>query len=301
MKLNQLYYFKAVCKYNNITKAAEYLHVSQPAVTHAVRELEKELGISLFIRTNKNVVLTQEGELFFQRSSEILSGLEALVDEMRDLGEFHRTAIRIGVPPAVGTVIHPQLEIAASRKFGIELEIVEMSSEEAEFALYNDELDLIILLVEDKFYPRLEYRVLKESSLHFLTSKENPLASRDCISIPELKDERIILFYPGKIIEDIFEEYHITPKYILHSNQIQTIQRYICSGLASTLQFPEAFAHDHNICSIPVIPYMRLDIAVGKKRGKRLPSAASQLYHYLAEHPEDILSKDIILSGGADC
>lgn len=300
MKLNQLYYFKVVCRYNNVTKAAEHLHVSQPAVTHAVRELEQELGVSLFIRTNKNVILTQEGELFFQKSSDILSRLEALVDEMRDLGELHRTAIRVGVPPAVGTVVHPQLEIVATQKFGIELEIVEMSSEEAEFALYNDELDLIILLVEDKFYPRLEYRVLKESSLHFLTNKEHLLASRDCISIPELQDERIILFYPGKIIEDIFREYHITPKYILHSNQIQTIQRYICSGLASTLQFPEVFAHDYNVQSIPLTPSVRLDIAVGKKRGKRLPSAASRLYHYLAEHPEDILSKDAVLSAGAD-
>ena len=156
MKLNQLYYFKTVCKYNNITKAAEHLHVSQPAITHAIRELERELGIRLFKRTNKNVSLTQEGVLFFQKSSDILSELESLVDEMRDQGELKRAVIRVGGPPAKGTLIHPQMEIAASQKFGIGLEIVEMSSEEAEFALYNDELDLIVLLVEDKFYPRLE-------------------------------------------------------------------------------------------------------------------------------------------------
>ncbi|MEZ3434046.1 MAG: LysR family transcriptional regulator [Lachnospiraceae bacterium] len=289
MKLNQLYYFKIVCKYNNITKAAEYLHVSQPAITHAIRELEKELGICLLIRTNKNVFPTQEGELFLQKSSEILSNLEALTDEMRDLGEFHRTVIRVGVPAAIGTVILPQLEITASRKLGIELEVVEMTSEEAEFALYNDELDLIVLLIEDKFYPQLEYKVLKESSLHLLTNKNNPLAPKKSISIPELQNERIILFYPGKIIEDIFKEYHITPKYVLHSNQIQTIRRYICAGLASTLQFPEAFMRDTDIQRIPVLPSYRLDIAIGKKRGKRLPTAASRLYHYLAEHPEEIL------------
>ncbi len=48
--------------------------------------------------------------------------------------------------------------------------------------------------------------------------------------------------------------------------------------------------HVGNIQRIPVTPYVRLDIAIGKKRGKRLPSAAFQLYHYLAEHPEVILS-----------
>ena len=90
MKLNQLYYFKTVCKYNNITKAAEHLHVSQPAVTHAVRELEKELGICLFTRTNKNVVLTKEGEFFLQRSLGILASLEELIDEMHDLRSLKR-------------------------------------------------------------------------------------------------------------------------------------------------------------------------------------------------------------------
>ncbi len=93
MKLNQLYYFKTVCKYNNITKAAEHLHVSQPAITHAIRELERELGIRLFKRTNKNVSLTQEGVLFFQKSSDILSELESLFDEMRDLGDRKSTRL----------------------------------------------------------------------------------------------------------------------------------------------------------------------------------------------------------------
>lgn len=290
MTLNQLYYFKSVCKYKNITKAAESLHISQPAITRAVKELEEELGIALLTRTNKNVFLTNEGELFLQKSTAILSQLESLKDEMRDLGELRRTAIRIGVPPAIGTVVLPQIELAAAQEFGIGLEIVEMSSEEAEKALYNDELDLIVLLIEDKFYPQLDYEILQESSLYFLTNAKNPLGTRPSVSIPELQDERIIFFYPGKVIERVFEEYHITPKYILHSNQIPTIRNYILNGLASTLQFPEIFFHDTEIRRIPVLPRVRLDIAVGKKKGKRLAGAASQLYQYIAKHPEKILS-----------
>lgn len=290
MKLSQLYYFKTVCKYKNITKAAESLHISQPAITRAVKELEEELGVVLLTRTNKNVFLTSEGELFLQKSTAILSQLDALKDEMRDLGELRRTAIRIGVPPAIGTVVLPQLELVAAQEFGIGLEIVEMSSEEAETALYNDELDLILLLIEDKFYPQLDYEIMQESCLHFLTNAKNPLGTRSSVSIPELQDERIIFFYPGKVIETVFDEYHITPKYILHSNQISTIRNYILNGLASTLQFPEVFSHDAEIKSIPVSPRVRLDIAVGKKKGKRLAAAASQLYQFIAKYPEKILS-----------
>lgn len=289
MKLNQLYYFKAVCKYKNITKAAESLHISQPAITYAIKELEEELGITLLTRTNKNVFLTNEGEYFLQKAIPILSQLEALTDEMRDLGECRRTAIRIGVPPAIGTIVLPQLEYAAASELGISLEIVEMSSEETETALYNDELDLALLLIEDKFYPQLDYAVMQESCLHFLTNEKHPLGARTSVSIPDLQDERIIFFYPGKIIRSVFDEYHVTPKYILHSNQIQTIRNYILGGLASTLQFPEVFSRDAGIRNIPVTPRIRLDIAVGKKKGKRLALAASRLYQYLAAHPEKVL------------
>lgn len=294
MKLNQLYYFKTVCRYHNITKAAEQLHVSQPAVTHAVRELEKELGICLFTRTNKNVALTKEGELFLQKSTEILSRLEALADEMQDLGELRRAAVRVGIPSAIGTVIRPQLELAAAKEVGVSLEIAEMPPEEAEDALYNGELDLLIFRMENKPYPWLEYCILKETCLHFLINKKHSMASRENVSIPELQNERLLLLCHEKAAENTFKEFHITPKYVSYSDQILTIQRYICAGLASTLEFPEIFVHNPDIKSVPVTPAVRRNVAVGKKKGRRLTAAAFRFYHFLTEHPEKILIQSIV-------
>jgi len=289
MKLNQLYYFKCVCKHGNITNAAKELHISQPAITKAIQELESELGITLLHRTNKNVELTSEGQLFFNKSAAILSDLEALTDEMRDLGHLRRKSLRIGVPPAIGTLVLPQLNIIAKEKFGLELEIFDDSSEEVIRAVENDDLDLAIALLGSDYFPGVDYRILKQSSLCFCTSKDNPLAEMEKIHISQLENERIIYFYPGELIHNLFKKYGITPKYILRSNQMVTISNYITAGMASTMQFPEAFAAYPDIRAVPLADPVPLNISILKKHGKHQFAAAQNLYQYLTEHPEEII------------
>lgn len=289
MKLNQLYYFKCVCKYNNITKAANELHISQPAVTKAIHEIEEELGVVLLQRTNKNVRLTNEGQLFLNRSTAILSDLESLIDEMKDLGDMRRTSIRIGVPPAIGTIVLPQLSSAAQEEFGLELEIFDHMSDDAIRAVENDELDLAIVLLDDTFYPNIDSAVMKETSFCFCTNRRNPLAKEKAIRISQLESERIIFFHPGELIHSLFKKYAVTPKYILRSNQVITIRNYINANLASTMQFPEAFARDPEVVAIPLADPLPLTIAVVKKRGKRQFSGVAKLYQYLSEYPDKII------------
>ena len=76
MEIRVLKYFLAVAQEENITKAAELLHMSQPPLSRQMHDLEEELGVKLFERTNKQVVLTNEGALFRQRAEEILELVE---------------------------------------------------------------------------------------------------------------------------------------------------------------------------------------------------------------------------------
>ena len=67
MKISQLRYFMTVCRYNNITKAAEELYVSQPAISSSIKDLETEFGVKLFYRQNNKLLLTDEGEYFLDK------------------------------------------------------------------------------------------------------------------------------------------------------------------------------------------------------------------------------------------
>ena len=70
--INRLKYFQAVCKSNNITKAAEELHIAQPSISIAIRSLERELGLSLFSRKHNKLNLTEEGKHVLELTNVLL-------------------------------------------------------------------------------------------------------------------------------------------------------------------------------------------------------------------------------------
>ena len=76
MKLHQLQYFCAACRYGNITKAADELHVSQPSISMAIRDLEREFGLSLIQRTNRGFSVTKEGAYFYEKAEILLEQAE---------------------------------------------------------------------------------------------------------------------------------------------------------------------------------------------------------------------------------
>ena len=81
MKLTQMRYFAEVCQWGSITKAAERLFVSQPAVTSSIKTLEKEIGMPLLYRSKKRVVPTADGEIFLRRCRTILASVDSLVED----------------------------------------------------------------------------------------------------------------------------------------------------------------------------------------------------------------------------
>ncbi len=281
MNINQMLYFKTVCKHLNITKAAYELHISQPAITKSIHELESELGVPLLVRVNKKISLTHEGEIFLNKCQALLSDFYSLIDEMKDLGLEKQNTVKIGIPPTIGTIILPKLIVEIKKTFHLDLEIFEASSDDCIRAIEEDELDLAIVLLENCLYPKLDSHVLHHSSLCFCTNASNPLSKKDCIDLQELENEKLILFSPGVLIEQLLASHGITPKYILHSNQVLTIKSFINANLASTFQFPEAFSSEKFICSVPLETPISLDICVIRRKGKYTCSNVRQIFDYV--------------------
>ena len=91
MTLTQLEYFCAVCRYHSITRAAEALFVSQPTISTSIRDLEKEMQITIFTRTNKGVIVSTEGEIFLGYARQVLE--QAAGSFLADIrAKFHDTA-----------------------------------------------------------------------------------------------------------------------------------------------------------------------------------------------------------------
>ena len=83
MELQQLKYFKTVAEIGKISAAADSLFISAPALSTSISRLEKELGFSLFDRTNNRIILNQQGQIFLKHVSEVFSSLDSALQEMQ--------------------------------------------------------------------------------------------------------------------------------------------------------------------------------------------------------------------------
>lgn len=84
MELFQLKYFLTVAQFEHVTKAAESLHVAQPAVSQAIRHLEEELDVSLFDRENHHIALNSNGKYLQNRLLPIMSALDSLPEDLKE-------------------------------------------------------------------------------------------------------------------------------------------------------------------------------------------------------------------------
>lgn len=100
MELRHLRYFVAVAEEENVTRAAARLHVSQPALTRQVRDLEAELGFALFIRSGKSLQLTEAGRVFREEAREVLARLETAIGAARAVASGGRGELHVGYAPS---------------------------------------------------------------------------------------------------------------------------------------------------------------------------------------------------------
>jgi LysR family nitrogen assimilation transcriptional regulator len=109
MDFRQLRYFLEVAAHQNFSRAAEKLHVAQPAVSRHIHRLEQELGVELFSRVGRGVVLTKAGKLLSEQAASILRQVERARDAVAAEGRVPQGTVSIGAPPSVGYVLFPML------------------------------------------------------------------------------------------------------------------------------------------------------------------------------------------------
>lgn len=275
MKFLQLQYFITVCKNdNNITKAAEKLIVSQPAVSSSIRELETTLGVKLFNRMNNKLILTPEGKLLYDKSIGIIEATEKLENFMKDLGNLHHT-IRIGVPPMIGVfmfinifnkfkALHPEVFV----------ELVESGSIEVRKHVLENEVDMAIGVLDDQISSSLKVVKLIDTTLVLAVHKSHKLAQNTSVSLADLKKQKLILMkadsYQNQKIHDEFDRIGIKPNVLLYSSQYHTIRQFLNGGDCGAFVFKEIADMDDNLVAIPLKNPIPIEIGVMWKKSNIL-------------------------------
>ena len=194
----------AVAEYQNFTKAAASLSLTQPAVSHHINQLEEELGVTLFVRGKGSLMLTPEGEIvlkYARRIKALYGKMETEIDNSRK----QLTKVRIGIThTSESNLITEVLARCSNADNNFSITIITDTINNLYTMLDNYEIDLAIAEGTPQT-SSLHSLMLDTDYLVCVMSKRHPLASRAMITLQELKKEQMILRLPTSATRILFE------------------------------------------------------------------------------------------------
>ena len=267
MKLIQLRYFIEVCRWgNNITKAAEEFHISQPTISNAIKELETEFGVLLFRRANGRLHITSEGERFLMEAHDLLLKADGLSQIMRGVG-IEKKKILIGVTPMIGAFMFPDLcQRFISQHPDSEIELFEQSADETHALLQKKHIDVEININSTVDTTQFRYRHLKNSQYCLCIHRSHPLAQSSCVGVEDFSQVGLALLsgntYHSEMIFNLFSNKEIRPLVLVRSNQLETIIQMVRNGVAASFFLKEIEDLYPDIVAIPFRTPLPADIGM---------------------------------------
>lgn len=192
MELRHLRYFVAVAEEGNISKAAQRIHLTQPALSRQIKSLEDEIGLCLLERRANSFQLTEPGQTLLREAREVLSRADLALERVRSSGAVRH--LRIGYAPSLTfgmlpsaiqrfTQIHPRVRV----------ELSDLSSTGMMDGLNNGTLDLIVTAVSESS-KSVSWTTLCQQEIKLVVNHDHPLAGLASVKPKQLHNQRLLLF-----------------------------------------------------------------------------------------------------------
>lgn len=225
--------FVSVFQKNSITKAAQELHLAQPSVSLAVRELEDYYGIRLFDRIGRHIAPTECGKEFYEYAVHIVSLFNEMEKKMRNWDTFG--TLRIGASITIGTHILPVLIRRYQEQFpDLTVEAKVSKSASVEDELIHSGIDLGLIETQPS-HPDLRAVPFMTDSMCVITAPDHPLASAKSVSLTELSRFPFLMREKGsagrELLDAAFSLQQITISPRWESTSTQALVKAVAEGL----------------------------------------------------------------------
>jgi DNA-binding transcriptional LysR family regulator len=197
LSLAHLKTFLTVCRLGSFTKAAHELNLTQPAVSGHIASLEDEVGMKLFDRTGKKIVLTDAGEVVQRSARSILSRIENMRNELEDLRISRGVTISVGASKLTGVYMMPGIFVAFRDRFpDLDMQIAVHAPHTIVGQLEENACDLAIVGEGETILPpSIGKMKIGEDRLTVIASPEHPLLKKQKLTLADAAGEDFIL--PG--------------------------------------------------------------------------------------------------------
>lgn len=287
MELRQLRYFVEIVRRGGFTRAAQAIHVAQPALSTAMRKLEAELGVSLLDRGGRQVRLTADGSAFLSQAEEILRRVGGLEEEMRERQGLVRGELSVAVPTMLATYAFPRvIEAFRSRHPGLVLSVETGGARSIEARLAAGDLDVGIVAREG-LRDDLVYRPLLRDEVVACVGRSHPLARRRSVTLERLAEEPLLLFRPGFFQRDLvvgaMQARGLTPRIALESDLVPLLVEATAAGRGVTTLLRVAAESERRLVPLSLRPPLFVDAGVAWRAGAYLSRAGRAFVDFLLE------------------
>lgn len=224
MDLRVLRFCEALARHGSFTRAAEEIHIAQPALSIAIGKLERELGVPIFYRHPRGVTTTPEGEILLARAARIFDELDSMRREIADASGLRTGVVKVGVPPMYGLYYMPRLIMAFRAQHpGIEVSAMQGSATEVRTMLEGGLIDVGIL--EARRVDRAwQSERIGSDEMVLAVSERHPLARRKTLEPRMLSGLPMVTLTPDFLQRQMLDEYcarnRVSYRKVMESNSV---------------------------------------------------------------------------------
>lgn len=239
MENRVLKYFLIVAREENITKAAEILHISQPALSRQLMQLEEELGAKLFIRGKRNITLTDEGVYLRQKAQEIIDLTEKTEQEFANGITSLSGVISIGMGETAASSYLADLIYEFREEYpDVRFEIISGNADETKEQLDKGLLDIGILLEPTDFSKYNFLRLPVKDTWGVVVPSKCPLCKKEYVTVEDLKDRKIFMSNRAinhSLFSSWFGDFYNSKNIYLTVNLLYNAAMFVAKGMGCAI------------------------------------------------------------------
>ena len=279
VELRHLRYFRAVAEELHFGRAAERLHIAQPPLSQQIRQLERELGVSLLTRTTRSVELTPAGKAYLQRVITILDSVEDAGVQARRLADGTEGQLTIGCVGSATYSLLPKLVLALREKLpGADVSVRgEMLAPAQVSALIAGEIDLA-LLRPPVHRDGIETEILRRDRLLVAIPAGHRLAAQSDVHVGDLRDEVFIAHASGRsvmhsLLNAVCADAGFVPQVRHEVTETSTLVTLVAAGLGvAFVPEPTAELGITGVRYLPLVPTgLGVDLVAARAAEPRSP------------------------------
>lgn len=287
ISLRQLRAFLAVAHRQHFRRAAEQLHLSQPAVSRHISELEAELGVRLFDRNTREVVPTEAGRYLQSALERVLDELEGVLAHVHSESERRRGKVRVAAAPTPSAELMPRCIAECARDYPeLTLHLRDQTQAQVLDSVRGGEVDFGVA-IDPPDNLEFDRETIMHDPFWLVCRRDHPLARLARVPWKRLQGERLVLldYSSGsrRLIDQVLEQRRVAVQVVQQTSHTHTAFRMVEAGLGSSITPALSLPSSPALVARPLTPTVMRAITLVRRRHRSLSPVAQLVWNRLRQ------------------